>query len=319
MALGLYRRHRQACEAGHATEFRSSEFDERKKGWKRCACLIFASGSLARTFKRKCTGKTNWDDARAVAASWEKAGSWDGEVIIPEPLPESTSPSRVTIERASKSFLNELQQTAAFSTCKKYRLLLKKFSEFAEQRGYVMLDQWEPSDVREFRSSWAMSQQTAARCLALLKVFFEYCVANEWLTRNPARLIKNPRGRDAIERPQRLPFTDEELNRMYEACHQYGNTWRYKWTGDDISDFISLSIYTGLRISDVVLFQVDRLLPSGEIILRTTKAGTPVCTWVPQWLQERIRARARVHGSFIFGEHTTQDLDVMTDIWRRKL
>src|SRR5207244_10408143 len=64
---------------------------------------------------------------------------------------------------------------------------------------------------------------------------------------------------------QKLPFTDEELKRMYDACHKYGKTSKYKWTGEDLADFISLSIYTGLRISDVALFQIDRMLPTGEI------------------------------------------------------
>ena len=41
----------------------SGEFDERKKGWKRCACQIFASGTLAGKFKRKYTGKSDWDEA----------------------------------------------------------------------------------------------------------------------------------------------------------------------------------------------------------------------------------------------------------------
>jgi integrase len=126
---------------------------------------------------------------------------------------------------------------------------------------------------------------------------------------------------------------------MYEACEtKYGKQtieWsrdvhhrkakgeaaRYnrKWTGQDLADFISLSVYTGLRISDVATFRADRLQPSGEILVRTTKAGTHVFTWIPQWLQERIKARAEDHGPRIFGEHTTSDINVITDLWRRKL
>src|ERR1035441_8104849 len=89
---------------------------------------------------------------------------------------------------------------------------------------------------------------------------------------------------------QRLPFTDVELKKMYDACPKYGTTAKHKWTGDDVADFISLSIYTGLRISDVALFNIDRMNQAGEIRLRTTKAGTHVYTWVPQWLQDRIRS-----------------------------
>ena len=73
---------------------------------------------------------------------------------------------------------------------------------------------------------------------------------------------------------QKYPFTDEEIQRMYEACKKYGQTYRHKWDGEDLADFISLSIYTGLRISDVALFNVDRMTPGGDIRLRTTKTGT---------------------------------------------
>ena len=34
MSLAPYRRHRRDCKAGHTEELRTSEYDERKKGWK---------------------------------------------------------------------------------------------------------------------------------------------------------------------------------------------------------------------------------------------------------------------------------------------
>jgi integrase len=44
-----------------------------------------------------------------------------------------------------------------------------------------------------------------------------------------------------------------------------------------------------------------------------------VYTWIPEWLQDRIRARAAHFGPLIFGTHTTKDINVITDVWRRKL
>jgi integrase len=321
MALSLYRRHRRDCKAGHTEELHTCEFEERKKGWKHCACTIFASGTLSGRAGRRSTGRWEWYDAKAIAEAWEKAGAWAGAPPTQPPAPELASPRRASIDRAVKAFLDELQETAAFATHKKYRLLLTKLIQFSGQRGYVMIDQWEPTDVREFRTSWAINPQTGARRMSMLKPFFEYCVANEWITRNPASAVKNPRGRDASEKraEQKLPFTDDELKRMFDTCPKYGTGPRHKWTGEDLADFISLSIYTGLRISDVALFHIDRIQPTGEIRVRTTKAGTHVYTWVPQWLQDRIRAREKIHGPYIFGEHTTKDLDVITDLWRRKL
>jgi hypothetical protein len=52
MGLALYRRHRRECKAAYPEELRSSEYDERRKGWKRCECPIFVSGTLARKFRR---------------------------------------------------------------------------------------------------------------------------------------------------------------------------------------------------------------------------------------------------------------------------
>lgn len=74
--LSVYRRHKRDCKAGHAHELRTSEFDERKKGWKRCECPIVASGTISKVAKRQSTGAWEWDAARAIAAAWEKADSW---------------------------------------------------------------------------------------------------------------------------------------------------------------------------------------------------------------------------------------------------
>jgi integrase len=342
MALSLYRRHRRDCKSGHAEDSRSGEFDERKKTWKRCDCPIFVSGTLLRRFRRQSTGQWEWDLAKPIAAQWEKTGSWDGDSTPPQPMPSKIqSPERVSTDRAIKAFTAEFETHAAINTQKKYRLLLDKLKVFGQDRGYLMLDQWTPIDIRDMRASWKVSQQTAAKSMSTIKAFFEYCVSNEWLARNPARLVKNQRTRDAADKrgEQKEPFSDAEIERMYEACvRSYGKqeivwsrqvhhhrvkseTARYnrKWSGEDLADFISISVYTGLRISDVCMFRADRLKPTGEILIRTTKAGTHVYTWVPKWLQDRIRTRAKQHGQLIFGEHVTKDMNVITDVWRRKL
>ena len=163
MALKLYRRHRKECEGGHSEDARTGEFEEGRRGWKRCGCLIHVTGTLGGKFSRKQTGKGLWEEAKAVAAVWENSGSWEGEVILPEPLPEPAQPHRVTAERAVTAFLAELNETAAFATHKKYRLLLTKFKEFSIQRSYAFIDQWEPTDVRDFRTSWAINPQTGAQ------------------------------------------------------------------------------------------------------------------------------------------------------------
>jgi hypothetical protein len=164
---------------GHAHKTRTSEYDERKRGWKRCECPVFVSGTLQEKFKRHNTGLWKFDAARSIAGQFEAAGSWDS---VPS-QPQSTSflavaanqPNRITISEACKLFLAKLAET--------------------EQRGYF-IDQWEPLDVRQFRSTWPVSPQTGVRRMAMMKPFFEYCVSNKWLPSNPARAVKNPKGRE---------------------------------------------------------------------------------------------------------------------------
>ena len=71
MALRVYRRHRKECKAGHPEDFKSGEFEEGRRGWKRCGCPIHASGTSRGKFKPQTTGKWERNAARAVAVQWE--------------------------------------------------------------------------------------------------------------------------------------------------------------------------------------------------------------------------------------------------------
>lgn len=331
MPLNLYRRHYRTagkCSGGYPPDFRSYETDERRRGWKKCTCPIYADGTLSGRFRRRNTKQWSWTEAKRVAGEWEESGRWDGAPppmlqLEPRTEPIADDPKVITIERAVSAFIAEHEAASAPNTVKKYKLITRQLMEFAESRGYVAIDQLRPIDVREFRQSWVVSHLTASKQLGIVKAFFEYALVNEWIDRNPARLVKLPRGQASAYRNQeRLPFSDEELRRMYEACRtRYGKeaAYRYSWSGEDLEDFISVSVYTGLRISDVCTFHIDRLVNNGECHIRTAKNRRKVFTWVPEWLQYRMRERAHQHGPLIFGAHQTTDMNVVTDVWRRKL
>jgi hypothetical protein len=67
--LHLSRRHRRDCKSSHAEDSFNSEFDERRKGWKRCECPIVASGTLNKKYRRQSTGKWEWETARAESGA----------------------------------------------------------------------------------------------------------------------------------------------------------------------------------------------------------------------------------------------------------
>jgi integrase len=349
MALNLYRRHGSNCPGGRTLHDMTYEADELRRTWRKCSCPIYASGTLNGRFKRKNTEQKTWTEAKAVAGAWETAGNLHGSTLPPSQSSPSQSresgrstPEDVMIERAVAAFLAEHAESSAPNTYKKYSFIVKKLKAYSADKGYLMIGQWTPMDVREFRQSWNLSPVSSAKNMSIVKAFFEFALSNEWITRNPARLVKNPRGRvgDDSRGKERSPFCDEELKRMFEACEtQYGKqpirwsrkvhhkpaeladtvNYRYKWDGQDLADFISVSVYTGLRISDICTFHIDRMQPTGECRIRTAKNGRKVYTWIPEWLQQRIRARVKEHGPLIFGEHSTKDTNVVTDVWRRKL
>jgi hypothetical protein len=152
VALNLYRRHPRDCKAGHAEDSTSGEFDERARGWKRCACVIFISGTLAGRFQRKRTGATTWDEARAYSAAIEAVGSWSGKPAPAVPAPDAPAALvRITIADATHIFLtNRESAQIAPATLRKYRTFTKQLTEFADGRGYVMIDQFTPADADLF-------------------------------------------------------------------------------------------------------------------------------------------------------------------------
>jgi hypothetical protein len=142
MALNLYRRHRRECKGRHPEDSSSGEFEERKKGWKRCECPIFASGTLDRTFRRKSTGQWEWEPAKATTAIWERAGSWTGSKASQHPPPEAESPAGTTVDRATAAFIAEREEVSAPNTLRKNRFVLNGLKSHSASKGYVLVEQW---------------------------------------------------------------------------------------------------------------------------------------------------------------------------------
>ena len=324
MALSLYRRHRQDCTGKHPEDSHSGELEERGKAWKRCSCPIVGAGSMAKTFKRRKTGQVFWPEARAVTARWEATGRWP-DSADPAPTP-AADPSRATVTHAVEAYLSYHLKNSAPNTWKRYTYILKRILDCAAYKGYVMIDQWAQIDVLQCRDTWKVSRKTANNDMSVVKSFFEFCIDMGWIKVNPAARVKGYKSRNSGDTrgEQKLPFTDAELRRMYEATETYGKLdpqqeYKFLVTGKDLSDFISVSTYTGLRISDVSTFNSNRMNENGEVVIRTTKTGTPVSTWLPPWLQQIIRRRSLEAGPLIFGTHTTEDKNAISSLWRRKL
>jgi integrase len=329
MALRLYRRHRKECEGGKREGSFTGEFEEGRRGWKKCGCLIHASGTLGGKFNRRHTGKADWDEAKAVAAVWEQADSWDGkaqpEPAAPPPNPAADAlPRHITIADAAKVFLTTREGAKiAPATLRKYRTFTKQLTAFAELRGYVMLDQFTSADIDVFYSSWEMGARAKGKRLGTLRAFFRFCMNRKWLHENPVSPdIKPPKGANRVA--NKIPYTDDELRRIIEVCDRMPEvTWssgsgKGSWTGEDLKDFIWMMTYTDLRISDVGLFHMNRL-KGNEVFLRAKKNGGDVFAYIPDWLRDRLNARAERCGVRPFIVGRSDRLETVTDLWRRQI
>ena len=329
MALNLYRRHGSHCSGGRALYDMTYETDEVRRSWKRCSCPIYASGTLNERFKRRNTERLAWPDAKTVVAEWETAGSWNGPVkaagpLVPAAEPADPSQSRLTIADAIRSYLAIREGGGiASATLRKYQTFTKQLAKFAEARGYIMLDQFTSRDIDVFYGSWKLGPRAKGKALGTLRGFFRFCINREWLVKNPVTCdLKPPLG--AGRAANKVPFTDEDLQRIIVACDQLEPvSWsngkgKGVWTGEDAKDFIWVLVYTGLRISDVALFDMSRLR-GNELFLRAKKNGGDVFTWIPDWLRERLQQRAKVHGARLFIVGESDRLETVTDLWRRKI
>lgn len=323
MALNLYRRHREACEAGRAFDSRSGEFEERKRDWKRCGCLIFASGTLGRKFSRRSLSTDDWAKARERAGEYEKAGSWADRPAAPPPEEPAAEKPRVTIEAACQAYIaNRKAAGLKPSTLRKYQTFAKQVGAFADGLGYVMLDQFTPGDIDQFWVKWKLGARTKGKRLTTLRGFFRFAVNRKWIAESPVSGdIKAPVG--SSRAANKAPFTDEEITRIIAACDKVKVEWKNEtgtgeWNGEDLKDLVWLMLYTGFRISDATLFDIGRL-QGEQIFLRAKKNGGDVFAYVPDWLRDRLKARASKFGSRPFIVARSDRLETITNIWRRRL
>jgi len=200
MALNIYRRHSSHC-VGRALHEMTYEADELRRSWKRCLCPIYASGTLGARFKRKNTERSTWDEAKALVCAWEDAAAWDGPVKIEQPAapaPDALGPDsgRITISDAIAAFLAIREGSKiAPSTLRKYKTFTKQLRAYAENKGYVMLDQFTSADMDVFYSHWKLGARAKGKALGTLRSLFRFCMNREWLAKNPVTSdLKPPLG-----------------------------------------------------------------------------------------------------------------------------
>jgi len=289
--LTLYRRHKESCKSAADRYYR------------KCRCAVWCEGTVEGKYLRQSLKTRSWERGEDLKRELE-----DGAV-------EKKS---ITIEHALEAFIQDCEaRNLNRSTLNKYRLLEKKMRAYAHGAGYVLLSGIESSIVRAFRESWKLSPRSASRVLERLRAFFNFCIQNEWITKNPAKLIKAPLVRDK----QVQPFSRAEQAKILEIAYrlsasQEPPTPKTLPVHPKTGTFAKLLLHSGLRITNAAMLTKDHLV-NGRLFVTTEKSYKLVSVPLPPDLLHELEQIPQ-HNLFQSPEGSQRG-ETVSDYWRDQL
>jgi len=219
----------------------------------------------------------------------------------------------VLVQRAIDKFLLDIEtRQLGKNNQRKFKHLLQLLKQFCEGSGLIFLSQLSPDETRNFRNTWKLSPSTAAKELERLKTFLNFCTECDWLDKNPAKVLKPPK----VEPTQIVPFTDEQLTKLWKTCDGYRKNSR-DGDGHRLKLLGQLMLATGLRIGDASVITRDKFIrtPEGyEIRLRTAKTRVDVQCPIQNDLAKAILGLDGPH-PFWSGQSSVDDNSGM---WRKR-
>lgn len=163
------------------------------------------------------------------------------------------------------------------STLGKYRARQRELSDVF---GSLPVRSVSIEDLRRLREGWKVKASSTGKRLEILRNFFAFCVASEWITQSPARGVKPPKVRQCPT----LPFSAEEWEKILWALDAYEELHpnRTRRTALQLKAIVLLMRYSGLRISDVVSLKRGRIDGRGRLFLYQAKTAQPVQIPLPK-------------------------------------
>ena len=259
--LSVYTRHYPPCR-------------QTDSNYRRCHCPKWINGTLATgKFIRESAQTRSWETAERKARLME---------IDADPLKKAApEPNwRITIEQAVGDFLRdeEARKLQKTSTCQSKMLLEKQLLGWAREQSLTFLDELTTAKLREFRASWNNGALTTQRKHHRINVFFDFCIENDWLLRNPAKKMKSVQ----VSQEPTDYFTPAEFARIVDATYAYA-----EWKGGRdfehrffVCALILLMRWSGLSILDAVTLE-RRRLDGDRLLLYRHKTKVPVYVPLP--------------------------------------
>jgi site-specific recombinase XerD len=257
-------------------------------------------GKLGKDFLRQSLDTQNWALAQQRVSEAEARGSWDN--------PDEAQ--SIAVADAVAEFENDAENNRRLnqSTLKKYTLMFKQLKAFAAHKGIRYLKELDTPTLLQFQQTWSgIGPRTAQKRLERVKAFFAFAHESQWISENPAKVLKGP---DRIKPSQKLPFEPKEMERIVAACEtiplQFG-------ANIELLAFVLLLRYSGLRIGDASMLTADRIV-GNDLFLYTAKTGTHVCVPLPPYLIELIKKIDSRHGKYLFVGPESLRMETVSDL-----
>ena len=253
MSLEIYRRHNsRRCRTTSPTD--SSCTNTRKP------CPIWVRGTRSDgTYIREPLKQRDWTKAQRIIREWDEQGS----------RPKNAVP-KATIEHLQTRFLDNMKaESRARATVQKYEVLFRQLAAFAREKGIRFVGELDLGALEEFRASWKDGNLSKSKKQERLRTVFRYARRHEMIDDNPALEL----GRIKVEPTQVVPFTDNEMDRIFKATKSDSNPRLY--------GLALLMRFSGLRISDAIALRVDQI-KGDRLSLRTRKVKKDVSVLLPE-------------------------------------
>lgn len=207
---------------------------------------------------------------------------WNGKVKTSHPYSESLNlkirqaiyniENNVNPEHSDADFkeyvvscLNEWDKTKKYSTIRQLTAELSKFSKF---KPGTKLSQITPDLLKKYEAhcfGLGNSQSTVWKSMKFLKLITNKAVKERVIKDSPFLFYKAPRYQEA----KRTFLSRDEINTIEEKIPSMVYELKF------VATWFLICCYTGLRISDIQVFDKKRI-KDGRLILYTTKTGEPV-------------------------------------------
>ena len=318
--LTIFRRHTRDCMERHGGEDPGRKF-------RRCLCPIHAEGHVGGVMYRRALEEPNsapgihrrqitfWTRAQDIARQMEARGSWDDpDVTRHVALADAVTKFMTLIQSPAKnlrrSSINNYKPLF-YGTQAKWHVWHPGLLAFTAGKGLALLAELDVPILREFASTWKFGPTHTSKQIQLLRKFFRFCMEAKWIKENPALALEHPRnGKVAPTLPfdgETLPQPGPEWRAIMEQCQAKPR----------LLALTLLMRHAGLRISDAVTFNRNRIIADGSIFLYTQKTGQPVTIPVHQDLKTALEAITPNEGGYYFWSGESA-VTTATDNWRRR-